>query len=493
MGHHRTNIARRSITSISWNVGSNIVQVLIGFVRTIFLVRMLPVEIFGTYSLANAIVIISGVLANFGMGGAYLHRAPETEDESHTAAVHFTLKAIFTGIWSSILIICALIFCEGGLRIALITLTAAAAGMHLTQTARLILTRRVVHRRLALLSLLDILLSTLVALGLAWRGETLWALLATNITSVFLNVIMLFLWRPVWRPKFTWSIPHMRYFVRFGSRNVIAMALLQALDRVDDLWTGLVLGQTSLGFYSRAYRFATYPRRVLALPINAVAGGTYAELKDDRKQLSQAFFRTNAFLVRTGFFFAGLMALVAPEFVRIGLGEKWLPMVNAFQLMLFFTLLDPIKATVANLFIAVGRPDRVMNTRFIQLIVLFIGLFLLGRTYGIIGVALAVDIMLTVGIALLLWQARQYADFSTLRMFFVPGVALTVGLALSVWVSTLTGIIGNDLRTASAKIVTLTTIYSAILFILERHQLQKMISSLSKSINFPTKQDNEAV
>ena len=36
---------------------------------------------------------------------------------------------------------------------------------------------------------------------------------------------------------------------------------------------------------------------------------------------------------------AVLLALVAPEFIRLALGAKWLPMLTAFRLMLVFTLL----------------------------------------------------------------------------------------------------------------------------------------------------------
>jgi PST family polysaccharide transporter len=245
--------------------------------------------------------------------------------------------------------------------------------------------RRVVHRRLALLQFSDIVLSSGVALYLAWSGAGLWALLATNIITMVLTIFLLFLWRPVWRPRLTWKPDIMRYFLRFGSRNALSKLLLQALNHVDDLWTGAYLGKTALGYYSSAYSFATYPRSILASSVNKVATGTYAELAQKRKSLSQAFFRTNAFLVRTGFLIAGLLALVAPEFIRILLDETWLPMVNTFRLMLIFTLLDPIKVTVANLFVAVGKPEKVARARGVQFIVLLAGLFSLGPTFGIDG------------------------------------------------------------------------------------------------------------
>jgi O-antigen/teichoic acid export membrane protein len=275
--------------------------------------------------------------------------------------------------------------------------------------------------------------------------------------------------------------------LRFGSRNLMAAMLLKALDRVDDLWAGLYLGKMPLGHYSRAYAFATYPRRVLAAPINQVARGTYAELKGDRLRLSKAFFRINAFLLRSGFYFAGLLALVAPEFIHLILGEKWLPMLDAFRLMLVFTLLDPVKITIAYVFVALGRPERVVQTRALQLVVLLAGLFLLGPRLGIAGVALAVNGMLVVGIVIMLWLIQAHVDFSVARLFVTPGLALAMGLLLGRAAIELPGIKGEHWRTGLTKAVGFAIAYSAVWLILERSQFIEMFKMLRNRLPKPNR------
>ena len=473
------SLAQRTITSISWNFVANLVQIVVGFVRSVLLARLLPVEVFGVYAWAYSVVMLSAVLPNFGLGSAFLHRAPETEDENQAAAAHFTLQVILTLTWAVGLILLTLIFTgDEARRTALLWITVMAIGTRLVGTPRLILIRRVVHRRLTLIQLTSSLLSSIITIVLAWRGATLWALLSTNLVAFLVNVIGFYVWRPVWRPRLTWNPLVMRYFLRFGSRNLVASALLYALDRVDDLWVGAYLGNRAMGFYSRAYTFATYPRKVLASPINLVTIGTYAELKGDRKRLSQAFFRVNAFLVRSGFLLAGSLALIAPEFIRLLLGAKWLPMLSAFRLMLVYTLFDPFKLTVANVFVAVGKPEQIVWARSVQLAVLVAGLFLLGPLLGIAGVALAVDAMLVVGIVILLWQAQTYVDFSLVRLFVAPGVALVAGMALARGAIMLPGVLGSDWRTGFVKIVVFLTIYGAVLLALERHHLFEAVRVL---------------
>ncbi|NJN55937.1 MAG: oligosaccharide flippase family protein [Anaerolineae bacterium] len=104
-------------------------------------------------------------------------------------------------------------------------------------------------------------------------------------------------------------------------------------DRFDDFWIGRALGPQSLGYYSRSYEAARYPRYVVATPLVTVFYSTYARLQGDRQRLSQAFFRLSNLMVRVSFGFSLIFILMAPEFVSL-LGETWQPMLVTFQLMI---------------------------------------------------------------------------------------------------------------------------------------------------------------
>lgn len=484
------SLVERSVTSVGWNVGSNLLKIGILLARSIILARLLPVELFGVYALATSIVTFSGILPRFGTGGAFLHRAPETDDEDSAAAVHFTLRLLLVTLWGGALILLGLLFAEGALRVALIVLTVAYGGLYLTETPRLILVRRVRHRRLALLELLNAIFTTLVAVALARRGAGLGALLATDLVTLALTAVVLFAWRPVWRTRLLWLREVSRYYLRFGSRTMTESALSEAMDNLDDIWTGAYLGRNALGLYSRAFTFATYPRRLLAFPVFEVAGGTYAELKQEPHQLSQAFFRVNALLLRSGFLLGGALILVAPEFVALLLGDKWLPMVTAFRLMSVYTLLDPIRATVSQLFIAVGRPEQLVRTRVVQLAVLIVGLYTLGLRWGINGVAVVMNIMLVIGLVWLLHRAREHVRFSAARLFLAPAAALGVGLLAAFAVSRLVcaSLAGceSDWLAALLKTGPFVPVYLGVLFALERSEFARFARLIRRVLTSPT-------
>ncbi|MCL7452191.1 MAG: oligosaccharide flippase family protein [Anaerolineae bacterium] len=474
----RKSLAARTVASVAWNSTTNLAKIGILLLRSVLLARLLPVETFGVYAWASSVIRFSSVLPSFGLGAAFLHRCEETENEDQATAVHFTLKLIFTLAWTLLAIGLTLGLARGETRLSLIVLTFAVGGLLLTQTPEVILIRRVEHRRLAVLDLLNAVLTTAIAVAIAWQTGHLWALLATDLVTLILSFFALYVWKPVWRPKLVWQKSAVRYYLRFGNKVFWASVLAQALDKVDDLWTGVFLGDTAMGYYSRAYVFATYPRVILAQPIDSVVGGTFAELKGDRKRLSQAFFRTTALMVRSGFLVAGLLALVAPEFIRLVLGAKWLPMLDAFRLMLIFTLLDPIKTSVASLFLAVGRPEQVVQARVLQLLVLVAGLLLLGLPFGITGVALAVDGMLVVGMIILFWRVRQYVDYSVPKLLVPPAVSLVIGLALARLALLVPGLPGTDWGTAVVKIAVFLLFYGGLLSLWERHTIRLMATML---------------
>lgn len=475
------SLTQRSVRSSAYNVISQALQLVVLFVRSVVLARLLSPALFGVYAFAHAIVDATEPLPTFGLGSAFVHRAPESEHRD-APAVYLTLIALFTLAWGVSLAIMGALFLEGPRRVALWTLVAVTFLAHLAFPAQAILERRVLLQRLAWLNLLRVALSTLAAIALARQGAGLWSLLAIDIVGVAVLILGLYAVRPVWRPRLAWPRPVVRYFLRFGAPALLANLLEHAVNQIDDLWTGRFLDDLALGFYSRAYAFANYPGRVLAGPINAVVIGTYAEVKDDRRRLSQAFFRANAFMIRTGFLFAGVLWLIAPEFVRLLLGAKWLPMLEAFRLMVAYVMLDPLKHTTGHLYIAVGEPQFLARTRAVQLAVLLAGLFLLGPRYGIAGVALAATTMLLVGIGLLFWRAGRWVDFSLPRLFAVP-LAATLAGAGAAWALTSWVELGSSpWLSAAAKALPFILVYAVILLLAEREEVAEMVGLVRQAL-----------
>jgi O-antigen/teichoic acid export membrane protein len=472
------SLIRRAVVSLGWRFVSQLAAGAILFGRSVLLARLLPVETFGVMSLALAIVGFTEILGTFGLGSAFLNRSAETEDEGRAAVVHFTLLLAVSTMWWAGLSAGSLLLASGPLRVALVVLAARAFVNHLGATPRLILVRRVQHRRLATIDFTGALVTTAVGVTLALRGADLWALLAIEVTGAVWGLIGLYGWRPVWRPRLVSPRRELSYFFAFGLRVSAGDLLSRTISRLDTLWTGVFLGEKALGFYSRARVFAGYPDRLLSTPASPVTWGTYAELKGDRRRLSQAFFDTNAALLRAAFLLGGLLLVAAPELTALLLGRRWLPMVPAFRFMLLYALLHPIMGTVATFFLAVGAPQVVVQTRVVQLVVVGTGVFAIGGTFGIAGVAFAVGLMQLAGLVVMLWRARHWIDISVPRLVAVPSAALALAFAAVAAF----GVAGPHPRSlvavATLKVGAFGSVYVAVLAALEHRYIRSVLRRL---------------
>jgi len=104
-------------------------------------------------------------------------------------------------------------------------------------------------------------------------------------------------------------------------------------------------------------------------------------------------------------------------------------------------------------------------------VILVIGLFGLGLPWGISGVAMAVNVMAIVGMVILLAQAKKYIQFSIVRLFLVPSIALIISMVLARLAIGIPGIVGSDWRTGFVKVIVFVPLYVGILVVLERKWL----------------------
>jgi PST family polysaccharide transporter len=287
----------------------------------------------------------------------------------------------------------------------------------------------------------------------------------------------------VWRPRLAWSGDAVRYFVGFGARSLLANLSAQASERLDSLWTGLVLGTQPLGFYSRALTFAGYPRRVIANAVNAVSIGTFAELKKDVGRLATAAREVNALLLWVGFFSTGLLAVVSREFVVVLLGDRWLPMLAPFRLLLVFAVVAPIERSLANLLTAVGEPGAVGRARLVRLAVLAGGLLTLGPRFGIAGVAVAASTAASIGVLVMLARVQRHVEVRPVAVAAPPAFACLIGAACALVAAKLAA---GPIALGLIKGSVFTAVFATVFLIAARRRLPVVRALLTGSSAGPS-------
>lgn len=174
-------------------------------------------------------------------------------------------------------------------------------------------------------------------------------------------------------------------------------------------------------------------------------------------------------MVRASFGFSLFFILLAPELISF-LDETWQPLLVTFQLMIIYTLLDPLSVGAADLLIAIGRPDLPFRTKIFQIVIFIPSVILLGGWLGIEGVALAANLMVGSGALILFMFTRRFVDYSARRLWLWPTFALVVTGGVVLLLTPVWALFALWLALVG-KVVLIGLLYGGILLIAEKEDI----------------------
>ncbi len=243
--------------------------------------------------------------------------------------------------------------------------------------------------KLFIYRLSGILVDFIVAVSAAFILKSVWALvfglLAGNIVRLFLSYII----HPH-KPHISFDIDKLKELFGFGKWVLVSSVLVFLITQGDDAFVGKFLSVTMLGFYQMAYRIANIPATEITHVISQVTFPAYSKLQDNIPNLREAYLKTLQVTTFLSIPITGLIFVLAPDFTMIFLGEKWMPIVPAMQVLVIAGLIRSIAATTSTVLYAVGKPGIDTKLQIISLFVLSSLIYPLTVKWGIFGSSLAV-------------------------------------------------------------------------------------------------------
>lgn len=228
----------------------------------------------------------------------------------------------------------------------------------------------------------------IVAISAVLILRSVWALVFGLLAGNFVSFIVSYLIHP-YRPHFDLDLAKAKKLFNFGKWIFGSSILYFLLMQGDDIFIGKLLGVTMLGFYQMAYRISNMPATEITHVISQVTFPAYSKLQDNIPKLKEAYLKVLQFTAFLSFPIAGLIFVLAPDFTKIFLGEKWLPMVPAMQALVLCGLIRSIAATCGPIFQGVGKPRVLTKSASARLILLIITIYPLTIRWGIQGTSLA--------------------------------------------------------------------------------------------------------
>jgi O-antigen/teichoic acid export membrane protein len=391
--HLHADLRGRSVRGGMQTLTSQGTQFAIQTVATVVLARLLTPADFGLVAMVSTLTGLGQAFADLGLSEATIQRKEISHDQ--VSALFWINVAIGLGLMlitaalapafarfyrdprlTNITLVVSLTFLVGGLRVQ----------------PDAILRRQMRFFALAIRDIASWAIAVPVAITIAWRGGSYWALVALPLT---LNSIqMLVSWVLVkWRPSLPRRDAEVGSMISFGGK-VAASYLVITLNRsADNVLVGKYLGAGPLGLYSKAYNLLMLPVRQLSVPVASVTVPAFSRIQGDRVRFARFYLRSvNLMMWISAPIFAYLVVAAEPVIVLV-LGNQWRAAAPVFQILVISALGQLLLDSTLTLFISRGQSDRLLKILLIIFPVI-IGSYLIGLPFGIKGVALSGSIVL---------------------------------------------------------------------------------------------------
>jgi O-antigen/teichoic acid export membrane protein len=229
----------------------------------------------------------------------------------------------------------------------------------------------------------------IVAISAVLILKNVWALVFGMLAGNAVRCIVSYLIHP-YRPHLSRDLAKAKELFGFGKWVLGSSILIFLITQGDDILVGKLLGATALGFYQLAYRISNMPATEITHVISRVTFPVYSKLQNDIPKLREAYLKVLQVTAFLSFPVAGLIFVLAPDFTKIFLGEKWMPMVPAMQVLVFAGLVRSIAAISGPIFYAVGKVQIDTRLQMIRFFVLAVLIYPFTIKWGILGASIVV-------------------------------------------------------------------------------------------------------
>lgn len=429
-------------SQLYWNTLIRIPSQAFSLIISIYVSRLLDPKDFGVMGIVMMLVGYSNLVTSFGFGEAIIQQRIHDGRVLHSI---FTLNLTISIVLASVFVIfsgwiagffstpeCEAVFGVMSLVFIITSFSAIPAA---------ILKRDMRYSIVSLMETLGNVLMNLLTLALAIYGYGYWALALGQLISALI-VTVGYCVATRWIPAISFKFNVLKGIAHFGIWNMMKTQVGFMAQHADKFIIGKWLGAGNLGLYDKAMSLSEMPYHSLIININSVLFSSFSRLKDDLPALRDQFMKSLLVLSLVNCpIYLGLIA-VAPQFVNVLLGEKWAPMVPAFEIILAGMLVKSFGGMMASLNVGAGQ-YRIHTIKAMQALAVFIACSALAIPYGIEAIAISfclysvVQIIMWTNISLVVVNLGWFDVLKSIAPGALAGMVMLVAtVSLSHWLFT---------------------------------------------------------
>jgi O-antigen/teichoic acid export membrane protein len=370
---------------IAWSAAAKWGSQMLTWLSLLLVARLLEPRDFGVVGVAGVYLGLIAAFSEFGFGSAVITLRSLTA--SDIAQIN-TFSVISGAV--GFLVSCALaipmgwFFRSPELPAVIIVMSTNFLILGFKTVPSSVLQKDLRFKRLSLIDSVAAIVQSLCVLLLAWLGRGYWALALGSVVGTAVATALNVASRP-WgyeRPR----LKAVSHAVNFSWQILMGRLSWLLYSDADFLVAGRVLGTTALGAYTFAWNLATLPVEKVTALVGQVTPAFFSANQGDYNALRRYLLSlTEAVSLLTFPATIGL-GLVAPEFIRLVLGNRWSDAVGPLEVLAFYGSIRSVSALLGPLLTALRETRLVMWTHIAAAVFMPL-LFYVGSRWGPLGIA----------------------------------------------------------------------------------------------------------
>ena len=401
--------------ALFWNSLQSFGQIAINLLSLFVLSRILTPSDYGVYGILMIFISLSELIADCGIGGYLIKKKEVTEIYYDTLFIYnMSVSVLLYVIMYVAAPILAEFYNDNNLIIAIriLGLVIIIQAFSITQRTRLL--KNLKFKAISLITIISAATGFIVALVLAYRGYSFWALIWQNIilcaTSSMLYVLV------------NRSIPHCRFNLdvfkeQFGfGINLFASSVLQTLtNNISNNVIAKVFNIRTTGLYMQASRMQSYPVSILTLIIDRTFFPILSKQSDNVELLRKNVYKIQRSLYAYMMPCFTVLICFAEEIISMVLGKQWLECTKLFQILMIASYFMLAKSMNRSVLKSLGHTYCILKIEIYSTIALGTFLIISVILENLYVLAFVVVISQLVSAICSMWYLRKMAKFNLYR------------------------------------------------------------------------------
>jgi O-antigen/teichoic acid export membrane protein len=376
----------KTVSGLVWSAGSQAGRQMVVLLANVALARLLTPGDFGIIATALIFSNFAFVIAEQGLSLALIQK--EDVGEEHLSSIFWINIATGCGLSALFLLGApelARVYGEPSLAPVMRIIASMFLIYPLGMIHKVILTRRLEFRSIAVVEVLSAWIGGTAAVAMAWKGAGIYSIALQFVIEFVISAVAL--WTLCdWRPRLIFRWRAVRDLTGF-STNLLATSVLNYWVRnVDNLLVGFYLGAFELGLYSRAYAIMLFPLSRVTWVFSRVMVRSFTLIRGDQERVRSVFLKMSRVVGLITFPMMLGVAASAEAFVSCAFGSQWLGMVPVLRILAVVGMVQSITSVVSSLYMS----HDMMSLRFRVSLTgqaLQVAGIVIGLRWGILGVA----------------------------------------------------------------------------------------------------------